>query len=385
MKQLYQIVPTLPPAIDGLGDYAFNLARQLRQDWNIETHFIIGDPSWNLRRDVVRNALRDVVPRSLRDREFPEPQIIEEFPISSVSQRTTNALPSVLPQNFPLLLHYSGYGYALRGCPRWLVAGLERWRKQNQTPLVTMFHEVYPYNFGPPWTSSFWLSPWQKQLATRLLKLSDRVLTSRENYAKLLNQLSKGLHADISTFPVFSNISEPATLIPWEHRERIAIAFGHRNMRSRLYQNLLPQTIQICQTLGVEAIYDIGKPTEMNLSAITEIKIIEMGILEGSEVSQWMKKAIAGFLSFPPPQYLGKSGIFAAYCAHNLLPILFESSPVVVDGLEAGKHYWSFDAKIEELSLEAGRAIANNAHLWYQSHSLPILAQIVKRSIYSSG
>ncbi|HEY9599664.1 MAG TPA: hypothetical protein V6D33_18535 [Cyanophyceae cyanobacterium] len=32
-------VPQLPPAIDSVGDYAFNLARQRRQDFDLDTHF----------------------------------------------------------------------------------------------------------------------------------------------------------------------------------------------------------------------------------------------------------------------------------------------------------------------------------------------------------
>jgi hypothetical protein len=37
--EIIQVVPMLPPAIDGLGDYALNLARQLRREFNQETHF----------------------------------------------------------------------------------------------------------------------------------------------------------------------------------------------------------------------------------------------------------------------------------------------------------------------------------------------------------
>jgi hypothetical protein len=44
---ILQIVPRLPPAIDGVGDYALNLARQLRQDFSIHTHFLVCDPNWN--------------------------------------------------------------------------------------------------------------------------------------------------------------------------------------------------------------------------------------------------------------------------------------------------------------------------------------------------
>jgi len=36
----------LPPEIDGVGDYALSLARQLRLDFGIEMHFIVCDPTW---------------------------------------------------------------------------------------------------------------------------------------------------------------------------------------------------------------------------------------------------------------------------------------------------------------------------------------------------
>ncbi len=44
--KVYSIVPRLPPAIDDVGDYALNLARQLRKDFNVPTHFIVGNPTW---------------------------------------------------------------------------------------------------------------------------------------------------------------------------------------------------------------------------------------------------------------------------------------------------------------------------------------------------
>ena len=43
---IIQIVPRLPPSVDGLGDYALSLAFQMRQDFGIETHFIVGDQKW---------------------------------------------------------------------------------------------------------------------------------------------------------------------------------------------------------------------------------------------------------------------------------------------------------------------------------------------------
>ncbi|WP_228055853.1 glycosyltransferase family 1 protein [Lusitaniella coriacea] len=347
--RLVQIVPTLPPEIDGLGDYALNLARQLRRDWEIETHFIVGNPNWVGEGEI------------------------EGFSCHCVVRRSPQGLLSQLPGDLPIFLHYSSYGYAKRGCPSWLVAGLER----CEQPLIVMFHEVYTYDVGSPWTSSFWLSPWQKNLAKRLAHRSDRALTSKQSYAKLIQDLSGHRHKTIPVYPVFSNIGEPSSLLPLEARERHLILFGHRNTRSRVYQNYRPHLAQTCEGLDIERIYDIGVPTGLQLDSLNGTEILEMGVLPAEKISELMSRAIAGFLCFPPPEYLAKSGIFAAYCAHGLIPILTTGSPVPIDGLETGKHYGLADDKMEKLSLDVGRAIAKRARSWYQNHSLSVQANAI--------
>lgn len=345
-----QIVPTLPPAVDGLGDYALNLARQLRRDRGLETHFLIGDPHWEGTAKL------------------------EGFACTRLKKRHPNTLRSQLGDR--ALLHYSGYGYAQRGYPSWLAAGLERWHGKRKH-LVTLFHEVYTYDCGPPWTSSFWLSPLQKHLATRLVRLSDRALTTRQGYAQLLHALRAGKQKEIPIYPVFSSIGEPAELPALAQRDRRLIIFGHRNTRSLAYEQFGSVLQRICQGLEIEAIYDIGKPLPHQSSSLHGVPIVEMGVTPAPQVSQLMLSAIAGFLCFPPPEYLAKSTIFAAYCAHGLIPILASASPVPVDGLEASKHYWPADAKIGKLSLDIGSAIARRANAWYQHHCLSRQATVL--------
>src|SRR5687767_6719708 len=133
--ELIAIVPRLPPVIDGVGDYALSVARELRERSGIDTHFIVGDPSWIGK------------------------EIVEHFPVSKLTNRTESQLRAILTQeqSNKVLLHYGGYGYAQRGCPDWLVAALTKWRTEREGhKLITLFHELYAS--GPPWTSSFWLS-----------------------------------------------------------------------------------------------------------------------------------------------------------------------------------------------------------------------------------
>ena len=53
--QFIQIVPSLPPAISGVGDYAYLLAKQMRETKGIQTIFIVCDPTWkNAEKLVIR-------------------------------------------------------------------------------------------------------------------------------------------------------------------------------------------------------------------------------------------------------------------------------------------------------------------------------------------
>ena len=160
-SKIVQIVPRLPPATDGAGDYAFYLARQLRQDHSIQTHFIVCDRAWRVRQH----------------------NIVPHHSISQLSAYTAETLSSLLleKQARIILLNYVGYGYAKRGCPTWLLDGLKTWRKSSsQHKLVTMFHKVYAS--GAIWTSGFWLSQIQKRIASSLVRLSDRNLSLESGF-----------------------------------------------------------------------------------------------------------------------------------------------------------------------------------------------------------
>ena len=349
---IVQVVPRLPPAIDGLGDYALSLAVQMRQDFGIETHFIVGDQKW------------------------VGGENIKGFHISKVSKQSAHTLFSLLHEHFlhtPVLLHYVNYGYATRGCPIWLVQGLQRWRNTIVQPsLMTMFHEVYAYGF-PPWTSSFWLSPLQKQLASRLSKLSAHCFTSRKDYASLLYKLSQGKHSQISTLPVFSTVGEPKEILPLVKRSKKIVIFGGCAMRKNVYQNSLIELLCACQLLEIEEIIDIGPPIGLNLSTISRIPIIEMGRTSASKVSKILQHSLAGFFDYIPG-YLAKSTIFAAYCSHGMLPISACYNPSELDGIKAGKQYWMPEKSTVELTKL--QDIATCAYAWYQEHQLSVQARL---------
>ena len=347
------IVPRLPPATDGVGDYAFHLAKQLRQDYKIQTHFIVCDRTYSTEKSI------------------------DNFLISQLCDPTAESLLSTLSQQQidTVLLHYVGYGYAQRGCPTWLVNGLEQWRtRSDRRQLITMFHEVYASS-NKPWHSSFWLSPWQKNVATRLVRISDRLLTSKQLYADILSDLSQSKHPQIDAIPVFSTLGEPQQVLPLSKRQPWLVVFGGSNNRRRAYLESRTKIISVCEIFGVEKIIDVGIPTELSLSNLDGVPIKEMGKLSINQIQEIFLNCYGGFLDYNP-DFLAKSTIFAAYCAYGMLPINANFSDFSIDGIEPGRHYWIAGEHTSEKNLEPVQAIANNAYSWYQNHCLSIQGQI---------
>lgn len=354
-NQITQIVPTLAPDVSGLGDYALLLAQVLRSQFDLTTYFVLGNPHWQGEMEI------------------------DGFPVQKILQRSRVGLLAQL-NNAPIVLQYEGYGYARRGCPVWLWQGLHHWQAKTMSSWVTVFHEVYPYDHGPFWTSSFWLSPWQRRLAGQLVRGSHYALTSKESYQRLLVQLRRDRPTPIATLPVFSNIGEPTGLKRLRDRPRRLVVFGHPNSRRLVYQRDYAALAHACQTFGITELCDIGVPMDSPIPPLPNVRILALGVLAPEQISAVMQEAIAGFISFIPPEYLAKSGVFAAYCAHRLLPILAQSATTPMDGLLTGKHYWVSNPH-HRISLATGQCIADNAHTWYSGHCLHAHAQTIAYAI----
>jgi len=247
---------------------------------------------------------------------------------------------------------------------------------------VTMFHEIYAY--GPPWASSFWLSPLQRNLAARLARMSDRCLTSREGYANLLYELSLGKQTQIPALPVFSTIGEPDQVPPLAKRERRVVVFGSASNRLRVYRESFAQLELTCQLLGIKEIWDVGPSTSLTLSTVNGVPVVQLGKRSAAEISGFLLNSLAGFFDYNP-DYLAKSTIFAAYCAYGLLPVSARCSALPVDSIEAGKHYWIPEGQTKGWkNLVELQAIADNAHTWYQTHNLSLHARIFFRHLNNS-
>ncbi|MEL7067685.1 MAG: glycosyltransferase family 1 protein [Cyanobacteria bacterium J06581_3] len=353
---IISIVPRLFPSVDGVGDYAYRLAQKMRQDFGIQTRFVVGDPNWN-------NAI-----------------YLDGFPVSRLDRCSAADLYSLIGQQpaSNILLHYVGYGYAKRGCPFWLIDCLQQWQQStSDTSLITMFHEIYAAG-RPPWTSAFWLYPLQKHLATRLANLSKSLVTSKQLYANILHRLSPQ-HNSIPALPVFSTVGEPDKPPPLTARRKQLIVFGGIANRTQIYQSAMPLLQRTCRLLKIETVIDIGPKLLDMPEAVSDVPVVVMGQLTAAEISQYLLQATAGFLDYNP-DYLAKSTIFAAYCSHGLLPINVRDSIDKVDGLLPGTHYLvankSSEQQLDDLQIQL---IADRAHAWYKTHDLFLQAKVFKQ------
>lgn len=355
MGQIIQIVPHLPPRVSGVGDYAKLLAEQLYINWNIRTDFLLPKQAHGVEIDSL----------------FAQADFIQQKSASSLIE---SLLHRSVSTNV-ILLHYVGYGYSQNGSPTWLIDGLEYWKEQYPADrLAVMFHEIAAS--GPPWSRAFWLSTRQKQLAKRLVQMSDRILTSKRSYAELLQGYAPTRFLTIPTFPVFSNVGELQNPSDLSKRTCRLVVFGGRSERFKVYKDSLEQLGQVCRYLNIQQIFDIGPSLSSLPSNIGIVPITAAGCLSSDEVSTILADSIAGFFSYNPA-FLAKSSIFAAYCAHRVIPISAIMTDIPEEGLEPGKHYAlpnQYGTEKSDMSLM--QAIADHAFGWYQSHSLAMQTNV---------
>jgi hypothetical protein len=337
--KVVQVVPRLFPPAEGVGSFAETLARGLSR-LGITSRFVVGDPTWPGQAGSSMQA--ETVPR-----------------------RTAEGLATALEagEEEAVVLHYAGYGYQPRGCPAWLVEGLNRWRAGTpQRRLVTAFHEVYAN--GPPWRSSFWLNGRQRRLAQALASASFGVVTSLEIYRRRLAQWTSG--CKVTVLPVFSAVGEPDAIAPLVDRVRRLVLFGSTGARQRAYHEMRDRLAATCRILDLDEIWEVGHPDGIEPSRLP-VRVRRLGHLQDAEVSALLAESVAGFVAYPAP-FLAKSTIFAAYCAHGLLPV--STWPRPRRRLQEPPPFWRPGRGAPLAGLEELQPIADHAYAWYRGHSL---------------
>ena len=345
---IVQIVARLPPSVDGVGDYSWNVASELRSGFGIDSRFLVcSNPHY-------------VPPSHTAAR------------VSILHERSKEAFLASLRglldagDTWPIIvLHYAGYGYERNGTPYWMIEGLEDIAiSRPRVSVVAIFHELFARSM--PWRRAFWYSNEQKSLVKRLIKISAAAMCTIGKNERYLQSWSP--QSNIARIAIPSNVGEPpaGAISAWLERRNEIVVFGMAHTRELAYRQWASLE-GFCRQFGIARIVDIG-PAVSKTVKVPAVAVEHFGIIPAAQISQVLLGCRFGFLYYPA-EYLAKSGIFAAYCSHGLTPVVSMPRQLDCDGLVAGRHYVvAHDV--------AGRGaadfemIANEAGKWYASHDV---------------
>lgn len=340
---LLQIVPRLPPSICGVGDYSWLLARALREQHGIETRFLVVDPSWQ---------------PADGESEFSFERVAAD------RRGATNQIERLAQSCDAVLLQYSGYGFAKRGAPLWLLAALRALRlRRPRLRLITMFHELYAT--GPFFRSSFWFSHAQRWITRSIARLSHCAHTNRQASARWLEAAAPSLRGRITAMPVFSNLGEDSQPLPPSQRPNRLLLFQPPPYDSPMERPFWITWSKVNQMLEPTETVIAGRSSALPPSS----QFNRVGILSSADASTLFSKSRYCLMDYYDG-YLGKSGIFAAIASHGSACILSKSNHSEDEGLAEGRHYvMASDAGCYREPKILNR-IASSGWGWYQSHSI---------------
>ena len=254
-----------------------------------------------------------------------------------------------------LVVHYVGYGYQRRGCPFSLIRSLRHLRSLRDFRMISVFHELYAS--GPPWTSTFYLAPFQRFLFRALVTLSDKVVTSTPEYGRILKQQGK----NPGTHPVISNVGEPLDPCELKQRANRAVVFGLPHSRRRLFASSMLEPV--LKKLCVDEVLEIGERCSQRPPNIAGVKWHQCGQVSGKEVSALLLQSRFGLLYYTR-NVLSKSGVFAAYSSHRMVPVLLAKPGSAVEELKPHLHYLD-SSDMGSMDTATLQGIADECCRWY--------------------
>lgn len=312
MKTVIHIAPQLPPALDGVGDYC----------WNLWRHWPERETSWHFA--VLHGAAAAQA----------------AWPAVKVSGFEPNAesLWTVLERSgaTTAVLHYVGYGFQPKGIPVWLPRALEDWRGHAGHPerrLVTMFHELYATS--SPLRSPFWVGPWARRIIRQLVRRSDAWITSCTAYRERLIHEFEADAARGALVPIAANVPaaselDETRLWPLEFGRKLRVAiFGLPHTRLVALQRHAGLMAALVRANMVESLLMIGKSCS-GRSYKKQLAELQQRIggtwrsefdLAANEVGDVLAGCDLGLVANDPGT-LTKSGVFAAMAVNGLVCVV---------------------------------------------------------------
>jgi hypothetical protein len=361
--KLVQIVPSNLPGHCGLGDYAFHLACELRDAWDIETSLLV------------------------ISEEYPEFKAYREFAVYAAPADDAEGIKDALLRASSgdpcaVLLHASGYSYDRVGAPEALIEGLARAKAASpMLVLATMFHELY--ESIPIYRRSYWtIGARQRRVVAATMGLTDIAFTNCAAHRDVVERWNRS-GREITVLPVFSNFGESGEFLAFGPRQPRMLVLGQPRSRGNAYGRFAVGLARAVKMLGVEQVCDVGSPVENCPKEIGGCPVTELGWQPTEEIGGLLSQSRFGFVAYTA-EGQAKSGIMAAICAHGALPVLAGKTSANADGLILGMNCWSSEAG-GQLSLGEAERIGMGAHAWYRGHTLKKHGEWVASALMSAG
>ena len=368
MTAISHVVPALPPQIDGVGDYALNLARQLRENHGIQSRFVVCDPDWD------------------------GPSRVDNFTVRRLRIKNEAGIWSLLQSgrdhHSTVLLHYAGLSYHKHGVPHWLYRGVKSWLAeaanrgaQHQKQLITVFHELWA-SPTKPWKKQFYAGILQRRLIEQLHRQSNlSIAGTRQMQIALENIIPKKtlwlpMPSNVPVIPSQPSESRRNTKLKVAifglHSSRCEAIRVHSNLLRTLdRKSLLSGAMLIGKGSGRNGL--AGDDMDLLQRSVSRQRIEVLGELSGEDVAKTLGTADV-FLSPHPAEFACKSGACMAAMAMGCAPVLRDGKNAAP--LNESEHFIASDdsqdsvARFEQ-SAAAGQLnrISTMGRLWYEQHA----------------
>lgn len=347
-ETVLQIVPHLPGTLDGVGDYALNLARALCVEQGITTTFLV----------------------AARTSETAK----EGFAL--VSGLNSVSAGELARKHEHVVLHYVNYGYQSRGIPFRLRSFVNQLRPLLRGRWITTFHELYAS--GPPWKSAFWLRPFQVGIARDMIDASTSCVVSNAPIEKAIHAYNP--RKRVLLLPVMSNFGEPdlPDFLPVSPR-RWTICGGTALIARSL--NLFEQRRRLIPpAFAPEHLDVIGGREDASVAAAVDRLKRELSVHYNPKVSvdlasETLRQSAFGWLDYFGdgkvwPNMVLKSTAFAAFCAHGVIPILSHSEEAIaVDGDALPGPFYILPGGAHFPQPAEVPAVRRRCYDWYRAHA----------------
>lgn len=342
MKTVVHIMPTIPPTINGVGDFGYFLAEAMGEHADLNNIFLVKNLP-----DVKLNK-------------------VDKFD----SQILADKLYQYKPQ--AIILHFVNYSFHSKGMPFYLLKSLKTIKALSDCKVMIYFHELYSSS-NSMLKLSFYTNFLQKRIVKQLYDLADHTFTNCDQYQALLYKIVKDKNRNTVT-GLFSNISDELYNDSVHKEDHTMVIFGSLTRRNKVYSN--PNFQNLIKKLEIKEIYDIGSGQISVNSA--EVTFHIKGALSVEDVAYYLNKAKFGGLDYRP-HILGKSGILSAYAAFGVIPVNFNSEKEsLLDGLKEDINYINSCSSFTQNNFQV---MKQNVCNWYKPRNRNSIARLINNHL----